>query len=394
MKLQLLLGDYNMKVMKIALLGTAALVAASISARADALDSLKASINDMNVNAVADAPAAAAPATVVTWGGWVRAGIGTKFDATGGIGAVAAVAGPNPAAAPALLGAKYATDIWAQGELQATAKTQTAVGEVGVNVNLRSSPLSQTFGVANGSDASVRTDDFQGWWKMTPNLTLSGGQQGTLVSSYSWDAVATNWFYGGTQTSILGLKNGNPSDPTEMMLAYADGPLGFAVQVYDGGNVTTGTTAVNGSGVSAFGVDAKASYKMDAIGFDIGGAYVGNAAGPFNAWSVFGGLGYSAGPFSIGAALATGSNGSASGSTTTPGSIQAKFNLSDAARIEMGVTRDFLAAGNPTTYGAGLYYSPAKQITLGLEGAFQSNGLGAASGDGSYTAGIVTSFSF
>jgi len=357
------LGDYNMKVMKIALLGTAALVAASISARADALDSLKASMNDMNVSAVADAPAAA-PATVVTWGGWVRAGVGTTY---------------NPTAFAASVGTtNYATDIVTMGELNATAKTQTAVGEVGVNVNFRASAANATWGISNGNDAPARTDDFQGWWKMTPNLTLSGGQQGVLKSGYSWDGVATNWMFGQTGGGILGF-NSSASDPAELMLAYADGPLGFAVQVYDGNN---------SANVSSFGVDAKASYKMDAIGFDIGGDYLGSATLAAS-WAVYGGLGYSAGPFSVGMSLGTGGANSST-VTNTPGSIQAKMALSDMARLELGATRDFTAAGNPTTIGAGLYYAPAKQITLGLEGGYVTGGANS----GLYTAGVVTQFSF
>ena len=48
-----------MKVMKLALLGTAALVVASMGARAENLDTLKAQMDSLTLNAVADAPAAA-----------------------------------------------------------------------------------------------------------------------------------------------------------------------------------------------------------------------------------------------------------------------------------------------------------------------------------------------
>jgi len=369
-----------MNVLKIALLGTAALVAVSVSARADSLEALKSSMNDLTIGAVADAPAAAAPATVVAWSGWVRAGIGTNRDTTNGIGAVAA--GTNPVTT-AVAGQGYATDIWAQGEIVANATTQTAVGEVGVNVAFRGSANNAAWGIANGADASARTDDFKGWWKMTPNLTLIGGQQGVIKSSYSWDAVATNWFFGKTQAGVLGYTIAGQSDPATMMLAYADGPLGFTLQAYDSNNV---------SNASAFGVAAKASYKMDAIGFDFGGNYQGNAAGPQNAYGVYGGLGYSAGAFSFGGALGTGQNNT--GVTSTLGSLQAKLGLSDVARLELGVTREFAQAGNLTTVGAGLYYTPVKQLSFGLEGGYVSSGLGAAGGDGSYTAGVVTQFSF
>jgi protein-disulfide isomerase len=64
-----------MNALKIALLGTAALAAVSVSARADDLSNLKAQIEALNAQVAATADAPAASATVITWSGNVAAGI-------------------------------------------------------------------------------------------------------------------------------------------------------------------------------------------------------------------------------------------------------------------------------------------------------------------------------
>ncbi len=385
-----------MKVMKIALLGTAALVAASISARAENLDALKAAMNDLTIGAVADAPAAAAPATTVTWEGRVRAGLGVAYDPRG---AAAGAPIPVPGFGGAGVGAgnnQTAVDFRAIGRIAVTGKTQTAVGEVGVSIALQGAAGSNTAGIANGNNGGgainggalavgsgwVRTDGVLGYWKMTPALTLSAGQLGCLCTAYSWDANTGGNYFFSSSASILGMKS-SADDPVGFRLAYADGPLGFSAQVYDG---------VNALNTSYFGAGAKASYKIDAFGVDFGGSY--NGLPPGAAWSVYGGLGYSAGAFGFGASLATGNNNGTATGGVTPGSAYMKLALSDQANFQVGVTREFQAAGNNTVFGATMYYSPVKQLTFGIEGNFVSNGLGAAAGDGSYGFGLVSAFTF
>jgi len=360
-----------MKVMKIALLGTAALVAASISARADALDSLKATMNDMSIGAVADAPAAAAPATVVTWGGYVRAGVTSAYNST-------PLVAPNTS--------QYFTDVRTYGEIKVTGKTQTAVGEVGADFQIQSAGVQNQI-VGNGTIGAVTTDGIHGWWKMTPNLTLGGGTEGTLAkSNYSWDAVATNWWSAWTGGGVFG---GIPSgDPAAIQLAYADGPLSFAAQVED---------ANNANNVSAFGGTARVGYKMDAIGIDLEGGYWGNANAAA-AWSFGGGAGYSAGPISFGVAIAD-AQVYGTGAAYIPGSAFAKFSMSDVARIELGATHDFSTGqgtSGMTTIGAGVYYTPAKQLAFGIEGGTQTGAAlaTAGNGNGSYSVSLVSQFMF
>ena len=66
----------------------------------------------------------------------------------------------------------------------------------------------------------------------------------------------------------------------------------------------------------------------------------------------------------------------------------------DVVELQGGVTHDFLMAGTPTTLGAGAYYYPYKQLSLGLEGGYVMSGLGPSGGDGTYTVGLVSQFAF
>jgi hypothetical protein len=364
-----------MKFLKLALLGTAALAAASVSARADSLDSLKAAMDNLNIGAVADAPAAAAPATTVVWNGFVRAGVTTSYNGAG----------------------VYATDIRSYGEIKVTAKTETAVGEVGVAYQIQSNgaQTSAAGGInGNGTGGPMTTDDISGWWKMTPNMTLTGGYLGTLAkSSYSWDAVATNWWSASTGGGVYGgIPNG---DPAAVQLAYADGPLSFAVQVEDSNNVL-----IPNASASAVGVTAKVGYKMDAFGVDLQGGYWGDANGALSpAYSVTAGAGYSAGAFSFGVAAGIDQPLLLPVAfTQTLGSAYAKLNLSDVAHLEIGATHDFGtsaldASSGQTTVGGGIYYTPVKQLAFGVEAGYGTgNSFGTVGGN--YTASLISQFMF
>jgi len=397
-----------MKAMKLALLGTAALAAASVSARADSTSDLKAQIEALNARVAsletapavpagysmvsftkegtnhiitimpsADAPAAAA--TVVSWTGWVKAGVGAVGAGSG----TAVLSGTI----------NSAVDVRTQAEVVAHAKTDTAVGEIGATIALESAGGTNTAGGWNGGNGSVTTDGFSGYWKLTPNVKLTGGILGNLSkTSYSWDGVATNNMFGGTGGSILGTAYGtapfnNPGDPAAIQLAYADGPLSFAVQVEDSNNF--------GPSASAFGASAKIGYSMDVISMDLGAGIWGNAntTAPntsSSAWAVSGGIKGAFSGIQVGIAAGTGSD--FAGVTHTPGSIWAKANLSDVASIELGATHEFSVAGNATVIGTGIYYTPVAQLSVGLEGSYTMTSL--AAGNGAYSAGLVTVFKF
>ena len=394
-----------MKAMKLALLGTAALAAASVSARADSTSDLKAQIEALNARVAsletapavpagysmvsftkegtnhiitimpsADAPAAAA--TVVSWTGWVKAGVGAVGLGNGAVASTVATA--------ANFNINSGVDVRTQAEVVAHAKTDTAVGEIGATIALETAGQTNTAFGWNGGNGAVTTDGFSGYWKLTPNVKLTGGILGNLSkTSYSWDGVATNNMFGGTGGSILATNTGNPGDPAAIQLAYADGPLSFAVQVEDGNN-----TAVS---ASAFGASAKIGYAMDIVSMDIGaGVWGSTIAGQQTSWAVSAGVKGAFSGIQVGMAAGTGVN--STGVATTPGSIWAKANLSDVASIELGATHEFVAAGNQTVIGAGIYYTPVAQLNVGLEGAYTMTG--AATGNGAYSAGLVTVFKF
>ncbi len=372
-----------MKVINLALLGTAALVVASVGARAENLDALKTQMDTLTLNAVADAPAAAT--TLISWDGFVRAAIvtGRRVDTVGNPAGIFAgpVVGPSD---------NYATDVRARAGINVHAKTDTAVGEVGVNVNFLAA-ANDGRGIYNAGNGAVGTDGFNGYWKFTPNMTLSAGILGALSkSNYSFDAkcvCAYNDFFGGIEGAPL-------NDPTAIRIAYADGPLSFAAQLEDTNNVGSS---------SAVGGTAKIGYAMDMLGFDLSGGYWGNAGGNA-AYAVSGGVGINFAPISLGVAVATGNTGGfvspfiAANQNYTDASGYAKVALGDSASFEVGVSHDFSAlsittqdkTAGLTSFDAGLYYSPVKQLRFGLEGNYLSGGAL----DGSYTAALVSWFSF
>ena len=392
-----------MKVMKLALLGTAALVAASVGARADNLSDLKAQIKALNArvatletspsipagyqmvsfskgtmiqipgldtgapvagHVIAIMPTADAPAasTVVTWNGYVRVGfLTTRFGATGDV--------------------DY--DITARAGLTVAGKTDTAVGEVGAKLTYRAdSENSDSFNTNN----YVKSDGYWGWWKMTPNVTLGGGVDGSLAKSgQGWDALCRT-----AEASCFGGISNNPGgDPAQIRLSYADGPIGVALGVEDTAN-------------NSVGVAAKASYSADMFTADVQGGWWSRGdgfSGPEDAWSASLGLGASLGIAKLSGAVGFGS-GHAVGDDFTKASGIVSMNLGDTAVVELGVGHEwFTSAGASgsdfTTFGGGIYYTPVSQLTIGAEASFVSGGNGVlGSLDQSYTAGLFTKFSF
>jgi hypothetical protein len=417
-----------MKAMKLALLGTAALAAASVSARADNLSDLKAQIEALNARLAtlestpampagysmvnfskdgnthvisilptADAPAAAA--TTITWTGYVRAGIVSTYNSAGAAGA-AAVTGTGTTTAAAVSAAQYSTDVRARAGFNVTGKTDTAVGEVGASISVvndgtGNSDSSFNYNAGNGN---LRTDGYNGWWKISPNITLTAGLLGSLAkSSYTYDANCVCAY-----NDPWGAIYGSPAnDPAAFKLGYADGPISFAVQLEDSNN---------NSNNSAVGVTARAKYSMDMISMDIGGGYWGNTyPGGDNSWAVSGGVGVKFDPVTLGVSVGTRHQGLGNTSSLLGGPVAtanfddtyaggyAKVALGDAAGLELGFTHDFgtapLAAdalAGASVFNAAIYYTPVKQLRIGVEGDYQSGGLA----DKSYTAALVTWFNF
>lgn len=244
-----------MKVMKLALLGTAALAAVSVSARADDLSALKAQIEALQADVAALQAAPAVPAgyslltigeaqsivvptleankfeygasannigilptadvpasTNIQWSGFVRAALVYTDGSESWEGAVAA--GPATTSDDSNYDELH---ILSRAELKVVGTTDTAVGEVGAMVKLRGE-----FDGTSGGDVTI--PEAWGWWKMTPELTFGGGYTGSLSTINHGADNMTAMYSGGLAAGPYGF-----GDATQFRLSYASGPLSAAV---------------------------------------------------------------------------------------------------------------------------------------------------------------------
>jgi hypothetical protein len=405
-----------MNMMKIALLGTAALAVVSVSARADDLSDLKAQIEALNarVASVEAAPAVpagfslmtvgtadaivvpglvsnkgygstamqigimptadvAAPAsTVVQWSGFVRAAVVYNTDETDKFVGAARVADEQ-----------NAVDIKARGEIKVVGKTDTAVGEVGVQMKLRAGW--EATGGINRGNVTVVSPNAWGYWKMTPELTLGGGMDGSLSGiGYGYDG-ACNCYY--TDNAAAGF--GKPDavyggDPAQIRLSYASGPLSAAVAVEDGINLNSEST---------LGVAGEVKYAGDTVSGEVSGGYWAGP-GTFEAAYIVGvGVGFSLGDMAkISMAAGLGSDHNAN-DDFWKANILGSVNLSSAAHAEVGFNHLSREGSNNDQNAvlAGVYYDPVSQLTIGLEGEYIMN---EGSDNDKSTIDLVTVFRF
>ena len=389
-----------MKMMKLALLGGAALAVTSAGAFADDLSALKAEIQALNsrvaqleatpsipagyslmtisegpatvvpglnqidtkeninygdratiisVLPTADAPAAAS----VEWTGFARAAITYRDNAHfeyvdlnnngifGDAGDTVTQYGNNDD-----------LDIYTRGQLKVVGKTDTAVGEVGARIQIRAN--------AGGRDSNpgVVANEYWGWWAMTPELTLGGGWTGSLGNiGYGYDG-ACNCYY--TDNADVAL---NPGDAHQMRLSYASGPISFAVAVEDD---TLGTA----SDWNALAGAAEVKYTGDSFNGEVSGYFGDN-----DRWRVGAGVGFALGDMaSVSAGVQIGDKGRANFFTNSDddfwtASILASANLSDAVHAEIAYGHtDYSDRGyDVNAVLGGIYYDPVSQLTIGLE---------------------------
>ncbi len=433
-----------MKMIKFALLGTAALAAVTVSARASELSDLKAQIEALNArfdaqSAIpagyqlmqvgrADAivipsleidpmapktamqfgivPAADMPATtVIQWSGNVKAALThsntTWYDRTLNTNGTA----PDTTSTSTYSGAE--TQVKAKWGLKVVGTTDTAVGEVGVKIafagNAQTSHSSYA-GNANWNTASsISGDGFWGWWKMTPEMTLGAGRDGSLSGNgEGFDGQASANFAGGDANGGYGL-----GDVAQFRLSYASGPIAAAIALEDGDS-NNGSTGIE---ESHFGVSGEVKFSGDSFGVEVN-AGVQNTGSfhPEDAWTVNAGAHFALGDM----VTLSGAAGMGSGVGTTDdytkASLFAKVALTDAARAEFGVSHKWNTQapstdGDATSFGGGLYYTPVSQLTIGFEAdyTFANTYIGdmgamsiyGVSGTQSATnAALVTVFSF
>jgi opacity protein-like surface antigen len=418
-----------MNMMKIALLGTAALAAVSVSARADNLSDLKAQIEALNarVAAVETAPAVPAGFSLMTVGkadAIVIPGLEPDRD----YGKTATQIGIMPTAdvaAPASTVIQWSGfvraalvytdgyvsrpprgkdiqtfDVLSRAEIKVVGKTDTAVGEVGASVKLRAqfgsagvfnrTGTTPFFNGFAGGKPNFQMPGAWGWWKMTPELTLAGGVDGSLAGiGYGYDG-ACNCYY--TDNASAGY--GHAGDPAQMRLSYASGPISAAIAVEDYLNDLTPVT-----GGSSLGVAGEVKYSGDTISGEVSAGYwAAPIAGPEDAWQIAAGLGFALGDMAkISAAAGIGS-GHLIADDYWKASILGSINLSEVAHAEVGYNHvdNEGALRNQDAVLAGIYYDPVSQLTIGLEGEWihDEDLPGDTTDNKSITADLVTVFRF
>jgi hypothetical protein len=390
-----------MKTMKVALLATAALAAVTVSARADDSAAIKAQLEALNarIAQLEAAPAVPTGYSLLTIGDGVSSatpGLEVLNKDAAAAGDKATVIGIMPTAdMPASTTIEWSgyvraaivydnfqgsnaddgVDVRARGQLKVKAKTDTAVGEVGVVVQLRAQDGFRGDGSIARGTASLDvnpgfvSNEYWGYWAMTPELTLGGGYTGSLGNiGYGYDG-ACNCYY--TDNADVAF---NPGDAKQMRLSYASGPLSMAVAIEDASNVAA---KFGGTG-DALGVAGEIKYAGDVVSGEISAVY--HARGRDNVYNnddsyqVGMGLGFALGDMaSLSLAGALGQVNT--GQDFWGASVLASANLSDAIHAEVGFgykDYDNAALGFVDNYGvlAGIYYDPVSQLTIGLEAEY------------------------
>lgn len=407
-----------MKTMKLALLGTAALAAVTVSARADEVADLKAQLEALNarvaqleaapavpagyqlltiteaepmvipgnqdddpayrnpikkVTRIGILPTADAPAsTVIEWSGFVRAALVYVDDERE----------TNPLYVGAD-GEEEDFDVLSRAQIQVVGKTDTAVGEVGVQVRVRAN-----FD-GNGNAAATMPDGTYGWWAMTPELTFSGGYMGSLGNiGYGYDGACTCEYTDNADVDL------NPGDTTQLRLTYASGPISMAIAVEDATGAGSQFSGVGGTVDDNMGAAAELKYTGDTFNGEIS-AFWRDGAGAFSdPWGIGAGIGFALGDManlSIGAQAGEYN----SGVDYFRVSALAGFNLTDAVRAELagGYTSDDIAGDEVWGVLAGIYYEPVSQLRLGLEAEW-FNTDSALGDDDTVVVDFVTRWSF
>ena len=407
-----------MKVMKLALLGTAALAAVSVSARADNLSDLKAQIEALQADVAAlqaapsvpagyslltmsEAPAIVVPglevrdsnaksATVNTIGVLPTADVpaSTVIQWSGSVRAAIAYDDVDYDLAPVLFEAGVDDNnlhLKARGRLDVTGTTDTAVGEVGASMSFYGdfdNNMTDDIGFTTNS-ASVYMDYAWGWWKMTPELTFAGGYNGSLATiGYGIRKINDAYISRGT----VGVDGG---DFTQLRLSYNSGPVGVAVALE---HTDEGDNIASYAG-GPFGVAAEVTYSGDVFNAEIAGflrdadSNYAAAGGKVTQSQIGLGIGAKLSDmFDISAAGSFGNNvwytdGNGEQWIGDGWEVSAAIvaTLSDSVSAEIGAgwsSYDYdFAAGDTTdrvAVAGGVYWSPVSQLKMGAQASWVS----------------------
>jgi hypothetical protein len=257
-------------------------------------------------------------------------------------------------------------DVISRTRLNIQGKTDTAVGEVGARVRLQANVLdvSETVSLNRG----------YGWWKFAPAWTLHAGWDDTTAAvqaGFDWDAATGPLFTGG------------PSDKLneQMRLIWNNGgPLTFAIAVEDS---DSGNVSVDRGDIPAI---------VGYIAFDNESVFLqaialwqnddsNTASGGSDDWAFGAGARFNLGDvFTVSAAGTAGEGyaGYANNVSVDPNldtqfwtaSIGLIFNMSDVTRIELGYGHEDYADEADVIAG-GIYWDPVSQVTIGLNAGWR-----------------------
>jgi hypothetical protein len=299
-------------------------------------------------------------------------------------------------------------DVYANSRLRVTATTDTAVGEVGVTMEMRADMDGRT-------DYDVYMNEAWGWWAMTPELTFGGGYTGSLADiGYGYDGACSCYYI---DNADMGL---SPGDTTQMRLSYGSGPFSMAVALEDATDVFTPPgAALDGD---RLGVAGQMKYSGDTFSGEISGGWWDIDEEQFfdveTEWQVGAGLGFSLGEmisFSVAAAMGEGPTTKTSEQAAVTEvalpinnnwwavTALASAGLTDEVHVELaggyksreGDDFDVCAEDLLTTLAdtgcdtfafdgfeyeqwavmGGIYYTPVDQLTIGLEGEWFTTSL-------------------
>ena len=354
-----------MKMMKLALLGGAALAVTSAGAFADELSNLKSSMESVTTIAtpVADAP----EGTTITWGGQIRQALTYQTD--DGAVAVTTVDGGTAAVAT-----DDGFDL-ASGRMRlwVDATTPTSVGDVDLHIKFRQNQF-QGNGVG---DAFV--EEYWGTWHMTPELAFSGGAMGN----------GADFGQGETFGNTVGLNGSHITTDEQLRLAYASGPISFFVAVDDGNDLGLNPGALD----EMPDFHANFGWSGDMFSLGLGAAFQSNA-GVADNYQVAGNVTMNLGDAAkIWVAAAMGQDLGSGDYFGVAGGIGA--NVTEATWVELTGGYKDTDAFDRMNVNAGIYWTPVSQLKMGLQGDWTSiNATGPGGTIDSISASFVTWWSF
>jgi hypothetical protein len=361
-----------MKMMKTALLATAAIAAVASSANANELADLKAQIEALNARVAQVESAPAVPAgyqlVAITKGEALQFGLDSDEKGPATIisvlpaadapaGTELSISGFARAALVYRNGAAWSDEnfgVRSRGEVKIAGKTETAVGEIGAFMKLRANMGSD--GLIAGGDPGVSSPEYWGYWNFAEGMTIAGGYTGSLAGiGYGYDGKC-NCYY--TDNADAGY--GGNGDTTQIRLSYASGPIGFAIAVEDGGFAGVSTKAL--------GVAGEVKYSGDVISGEISGGYWNKDSG-LTKYVVGAGVGFALSDmFNI--SMSAGRGADWAGEKKWKANVLASATLTDGISAEIGYNwvNSNVNTNDQNAVLAGIYFNPVSQLTIGLEG--------------------------